>query len=73
MIDTVTGWSEITKYNNKYTIIIVKVVETEWLTRYPCPTEITHDQRLVFIGHELRKYLIEKQFGMLAKPSTSRN
>ena len=44
MIDPVTGWFEITDYNNKRVIAIANLVKTAWLSRYPRPTEITHDQ-----------------------------
>ena len=35
MIDPVTGWSEITQYDDKRAISIENLVETMWLTRYP--------------------------------------
>ena len=41
MIDTVTGWSEIKKYNDKRKISIANLFETTWLSRYPRPMEIT--------------------------------
>ena len=37
MIDPVTGWSEITQYNDKRDISIANLVETTWLYRYPTP------------------------------------
>ena len=33
MIDPVTGWFEITQYNNKTEISIADLVETTWLSR----------------------------------------
>ena len=33
MIDHVTGWFEITQYDNKRAISIANLVETMWLTR----------------------------------------
>ena len=44
MIDPLTGWFEITDYNNNRVVAIENLVETTWLSRYPRPTEITHDQ-----------------------------
>ena len=41
MIDNVTGWFEITQYNDKRAITIEDLVENTWLTRYPRPIEIT--------------------------------
>ena len=40
MIDPVTGWSEITQYDDKRLIPIANLVEITWLTRYPRPREI---------------------------------
>ena len=73
MIDTVTGWSEIAKYNNKRSIPIKNLVETMWLSRYPRLTKITYDQVSEFIVHDFKKYLIETEYGITAKPSTSEN
>ena len=43
------------------------------MSRYPIPIEITYDQGKEFIGHELRKYPIEMEYGITAKPITSGN
>ena len=58
MIDPVTGWFKITKYNDKRSISIAKLVETMWLSRYPRLMEITYEKGSEFIGHEFRKPLI---------------
>ena len=34
MIDPVTGWFEITQYNDKKGISILNLVETLWLSRF---------------------------------------
>ena len=44
MIDPVTGWFEVVRYDDKIIISIANLVETTWLSRYPRPTEITYDQ-----------------------------
>ena len=44
MIDSVTGWIQITQYEYKITIEIMNLLETMWLTIYPRPLEITYDQ-----------------------------
>ena len=44
MIDPVTGWSQITEYDDKIVISIANLVETTWLNKYPRPIEITYDQ-----------------------------
>ena len=59
MIDPVTGWFLIEKYNDKRAISTTNFVETTWLSIYPRPIEITDDQGSDFIGHEFRKSLIE--------------
>ena len=73
MIDSVTGWSETTEYDDKRAISIAKSVETTWLTIYPRPMKNTYDQRTEFIGHELRKLLIETEYGITANPRTLGN
>ena len=59
IIDPVTGWFEITQYNDKRVIYISNLVETTWLSIYPRPIEITYDHGSKFICHKFRKFLIE--------------
>ena len=73
MIDPVTGWSEVVRYDDKRAITIANLVETMWISRYPRPIEITYDQGSEFIGHEFRNYLIETECRITAKPSTLGN
>ena len=73
MIYPVTGWFEIVQYDDKMAITIVNLFGTTWLSRYPIPIEITYDQGKAFIGHEFIKSLIETEYGITAKPSTSVN
>ena len=61
------------KYDDKRAITIANLVETTWLYIYPRPIEIKYDQGKEFIGHNFRKYLIEREYGITAKPSTSVN
>ena len=58
MIDPVTGWFEISKYEDKRATSIVNLVETKWMSRYPRPIKITYDQGKECIGHEFRRSLI---------------
>ena len=44
MIDPVTGWFDMTQYDNKRAISIANLVETIWLNIYLRPIEITYDQ-----------------------------
>ena len=43
MIYPVTGWFEITQYNDKRAISITNLVETTWPSRYPRPMEIIYE------------------------------
>ena len=73
MIDPVTGWFEIKRYKDKRYTSTSDLVETMLLSRYPIPMKITYDQGSEFIGHEFRKYVIEEEYRIVAKPSTSGN
>ena len=71
VIDTVKVWFEKEQYEDKRVISIAKLVETTWMSRYPRPIEIAYDKAKEFIGNEFRKYLIEIEYGIASKPSTS--
>ena len=43
------------------------------MSRYPIPIEIMYDQGKECIGQEFIKYLIETEYRITAKPSTSVN
>ena len=60
MTNPVTGWFEIAQYEYKRAITITNLVETTGLSIHPRPIEIMYDQGKEFIGHEFRKYLIER-------------
>ena len=51
----------------------MNLVETIWLYEYLRPIEIVYDQGKEFIGHKFRKYLIEMEYGITAKSTTSGN
>ena len=70
MIDSVTGWFEISQYDDKRAISIANLVENMWLSRYPRPIEITYDQGSEFAGHEFIKSLMGIEYGITTKPST---
>ena len=44
MMDPVTGWFGITKYNDKRAMTIENLVETTWLVRYTWTVEIMYDR-----------------------------
>ena len=62
MIDTVTGWFEITKYDYKCETTTANFVENVWLTRYLWPMQITYNQGSEFIGHDFKNPLIQKEY-----------
>ena len=73
MIDPITGWFEVVLYDDIIAITITNLVETTLLSRYPRPIEITYDQWREFVAHEFRKSLIETEYEITSKPSTSGN
>ena len=73
MIDPVTGWFEITQYEDKIAISFANLAETTCMSIYPTPIESTYDQESYFIGNGFRKNLIETEYGMVSKPSTLGN
>ena len=70
IIDPVTGWFEVTQYTDKIVVSIENLVETVWISRFSIPMKIMYDQGSKFIDHELRKSLIEIEYGVTAKPIT---
>ena len=52
MIDSITGLFEIIQYKDKNATKITNLVETEWLTRYPCTVEVMYDQGSELIGNK---------------------
>ena len=73
MIDPITRWFVISQYDDKRAISIVNLFETTWLYRYPIPIEIMYHQGSEFIGNEFKKSIIETEYRITAKPSTSGN
>ena len=72
MIDPATGWFEVHQYDDKRSITVANIVEQEWLSRYPWPTQVTFDRGSEFIGHEF-KTMIKNDYGIKGKPITVRN
>ena len=72
MIDPATGWFEIQQYDDKKSITVANIVEQEWLSRYPWPTQITFDRGSEFIGQDFQK-MIKEDYAVKAKPITVRN
>ena len=73
MIDPVTMWFELIQYSDKKLMLIVNLVETTCLVRYPWPVEITYDRGGEFLGNKLKNILIEDKYGINTKPYSSKN
>ena len=72
MIDPATRWFEIAPYENKESNTIANIIEQQWLTWYPLPTQVTFDRGNEFIGHEFIN-MVTKDYGIKKKPITVRN
>ena len=72
MIDPATGWFEIQQYDDKKSITVANIVEQEWFSRYPWPTQITFDRGSEFIGQDFKR-MVQNDYGIKAKPITVRN
>ena len=73
MIDTIEGWFEITQYDNKRAMTIMKLVETMWIIRYPWTDKITYDQGSTFFGREFQNSLFQKENIIKYKSNSSVN
>ena len=71
MIDPATGWFEIHPYDDKKSITVANIVEQQWLSRYPWPTQVTFDRGSEFIGSIFRN-MIKNNYGIKQKPITVR-
>ena len=63
MIDPATGWFEIHQYDDKKSITISNIVEQEWFSRYPWPTQVTFDRGSEFMGQEFIE-ILTKDYGI---------
>lgn len=72
MIDPATGWFEIQQYDDKKSITVANIIEQEWFSRYPWPTQITFDRGSEFIGQDFQK-MVTEDYGVKTKPITVRN
>jgi transposase InsO family protein len=51
---------------------IANIVEVNWLTRYPLPTQVIIDRGNEFMGHEF-KTMMSTDYGIKVKPTKVRN
>jgi hypothetical protein len=71
MIDPATGWFEIVEVPKKRVDYISNLIEINWLTQYPWPTEIIMDRGSEFAA-EVRK-MLNKEYPIKRKLITTRN
>src|SRR6476619_1142969 len=72
MIDPASGWFELHQYDDKRAITVANIVEQEWFSRDPWPTQVTCDRGGEFIGADFKQMLIN-DYGIKRKPITVRN
>ena len=72
MIDPATRWFEAQQDDNKKSITVASLVEQEWSSRYPWPTQITFERGSEFIGQDFQK-MIKEDHAVKTKPTTVSN
>ena len=71
MIDPATGWFDIVYVPDKRADLIANLIEMNWLTRYPWPTEVVMDRGSEFAA-EVRE-LLKNEYPIKRKLITTRN
>jgi len=72
MIDPATSWFKVHEIPDKKSITVANIVEQEWFSRYPWPTQVVYDRGSEFMGHDF-KNMVKHDYGALGRPITSRN
>jgi hypothetical protein len=55
MIDPATGWFEIQQYDDKQSITVANMIEQEWFSRNPWPTQVTFIEEANLLAKTFRK------------------
>ena len=71
MIDPATGWFEIVEIPHKQADVVINILEFQWLTRYPWPTEVVMDRGREFAA-EVSQTLTH-EYGCAKKLITTQN
>ena len=71
-MDTVTNLLEIVQIDNKKSENIAQLFGYTWLSRYPWPVQIIHDNGGEFIGNEFQD-MMRRLGGITSKPTTVKN
>ena len=72
MIDPATSWFEICEKSNKKGMTSANIVEQQWLTRYPWPTQVICDRGTEFNNQEF-KDMLKNDYGVTTKVISVRN
>ena len=72
MIDPAAGSLEIHQNVDKRAVTIANVVEQQWFSWYPWPTQITYDRGNEFLGHEFHKMVL-CDYGIKGKQISVKN
>ena len=71
MIDSATGWFDMTKIKTKSSDMIANKIVQTWLSKYLCPSKIILDWGTKFTKEVIR--VIEKYYGITRCPITTPN
>ena len=71
MIDPATGWFEIAEVPSARADDVINILEINWLTRYPWPTEVIMDRGKEFAAEV--KQTLKEEYGVNRKVITTRN
>ena len=71
IIDTVTNLIELVRVDNKTAAHIALHFENTWLSRYPIPSRVIHDQGGEFVGNQFQRTLA--RFGIHNASTSARN
>ena len=67
MTDPATGWFEVCQCDDKQSITAANIVEQEWLSRCPWPTQMTFDRGSEFIGQAFKDMINNNKTWTLAR------
>jgi transposase InsO family protein len=71
IVDTTTNYPEIIRIRDKSTAEVITQFENAWLSRYPKPRFVIHDQGPEFKSYEFQQYLA--RIGINRRRSTVKN
>ena len=71
MVDACTNWCELALIPTANSKTCAAQFDTNWLCRYPRPTEVGHDNGKEFMGEEFQELLVS--YDIESKPTTVKN